>query len=214
MRSHLPSVPRSAMRAYIECLGCRNNGRMHGSWVSLERIEEETDYLSESETTPPGNSIYGGIATMEPYPNGGRLAPHCTRCFGDEFEVSDSEGIPAASSLTIRDLYENAERLRSLEEDEALCERITAVCANFHYPLSSLQEAIEYDDEHYRGWYSSLGDFASSYLEETALPDLREQTLLGRPLLDWLDADEVWRYSLQHDHWYEDCDLGVHVWWN
>jgi len=202
------------MRAYIECLGCRNNGIMHGAWVSLERIEEETDYLSDSETTPPGNSIYGGIALMEPYPNGGRLAPRCTRCFGDEFEVTDSEGIPAASSITIRDLYENAELLRSLEEDDHLCQRITAVCSNFHYPLSWLEDAISYDEEHYRGSYSSVSDFAISYLEETTLRELHEETLLRRPLLNWLDGDEDWRYSLQHDFWYEESDLGVDVWAN
>jgi hypothetical protein len=202
------------MRAFIECIGCRNNGMINGKWVSLERIEEETDYISDSETTPPGNSIYGGIATMEPYPNGGRLAPHCTRCFGDEFEVSDSEGIPAASSINIRDLYENAELLRSLEEDDVACERIAAVCSNFHYTVSSLEEAMAYDDDHYRGWYSSLSDFAISFLEETASENLRGETLLGRPLLDWLDGEEVWRYSLQHDHWYADTGLGVHVWAN
>ena len=202
------------MRAYIECLGCRNEGIMHGRWLSLEQIEEETDLISDSEATPPGNSIYGGIATMEPYPNGGRLAPRCTKCFGDEFEVSDSEGIPAASSISIRDLYENAELLRSLEEDDYLCERISAVCANFHYPLSSLEEAIAYDEEHYRGHHDSVGDFAFSYLEDCTPHHLQEETLLGRPLLDWLDGDEVWRYTLQYEHWYETNGEGVHVWAN
>jgi len=191
-------------RAWIGCLGCYNDGRLNGEWISLTEAAAEMEAMPEDRA----RRYLKGTAMFS---DGGVL--RCVTCEGDEFDCMDTENWPFATPSGWAEFYHHAAHLLEIVEGDSW-ERIEAVIRNFHYRVDQIDEAVTYDEDHYCGWYESVAEFADEQVANMMPPEMADMTLFCRPLADWIDADEVWRYSLQHDYWTEDNDGGVFVWTN
>jgi hypothetical protein len=197
------------MAAWIGCLGCHNEGVLNGQWISVEEASEENARI-ENEEIPLGADVLKGIATMEPLgEHSGR--PVCKRCASDEFQVFDTEHLAGGRSQSWGEFYYLSSILS--ERDEYDQGQLLFVISNFHYgwDAKQIEEADAWNETFYVGFYSELSDLAYELVEGCISPDAE---LLGRPLIDWIDMDEVWRYTLQHDYITNATEGGHHVWLN
>lgn len=201
------------VRAWVGCIGCHNRGYLNGDWITSEEAQEEQDKLLTEELTV-GDKYLGGIATLQKYTEADALPhPTCNRCGSDEFDIFDSEGLGRLRG-GYGEFYGAAEQINDLlDQDE--WELILEVIGNFHYSLSDLDEARQYHHDHFVGTYASEAEFTSQYMDDSVPAELRNIQVLGRPILDWIDPEEGWRYTLQYEYWTAKSGTGdIHLWAN
>jgi antirestriction protein len=177
-------------RAWIGCLSCYNNGRLRGKWIDAETAASEHD---ESVYT------YGGQATWGTYPSGSP-ASFCNECGGDEFDVFDTENVPAPCR-TVPSFYDNAGWLA--EADADTIERIDALAGWLGGDMS-LADLTDYDEEHYCGQWENFQDYAEDYAEQVGDIDKVHEHM--RSFVDWAKYAD-W---LGQDYYHDD-DTG-HIW--
>jgi len=178
--------------AWIGCLSCYNAGTLRGKWITARQAADEAD---------SGELItYAGQAEPATYPSGTAYA-RCVVCGGDEFDVFDTQHLPAGCR-TLREFYENAEQLADLD-DAGTLEQITALAG--WLGSASLADLIDYNDDHYAGQYTRFQDFADEYADDN---------LLGRMAPDlaaYFDYEKFAR-DLAHDYYYDDAT--GHTWYS
>jgi hypothetical protein len=169
--------------AFVGCLGCYNEGRIVGRWLTIEQIAEEA-----AEDAP--QRLYGGLARRQANNRYG-----CERCGSDEFEIQDTEWI--SSRISLCDLYKDAQMLTEVwEENESRFHGLMALVTDG--VCLTVEEAALYDDDHLL-----MSDYSEFDLWENILDDLLDNLLpqgefLGEPMANWIDRDRL-REAASHD---------------
>lgn len=200
------------VRAWVGCLSCYNNGHLNGAWVTSQEAQTEQENLLGGELTV-GSPYLGGLATLQNYTESDALPhPTCNRCGADEFDIFDTEGIGKVSGYG--EFWSAAEEINELLDQEEWGQ-ITEVMVNFGYTLSDLAEARQYHADYFSGSYPSEAEFANQFIDDSVPMELREIEVLGRPILDWIDGQDLWDYTLKYSYWTAPTGAGdIYVWAN
>ena len=169
--------------AFIGCLGCYNNGRITGNWLSIDEIWEEA---AQDEPT----SLYGGIAERQP----GSVAT-CSVCGADEFEIQDYAYL--SQRIGLRELYESAHLLvEAWMEDEGRFLGVMGILD--HGICDSVEDALVWDEENLLATSDDERDLWEEIRDELVLAHLPNIEILGSPLADWIHWESV-RDRMEHD---------------
>lgn len=174
--------------AWIGCLSCYNNGLLRGKWITAR---EAADDLNGDEITYKGQA--------ETITTGNYTAQRCRKCGGDEFDVFDTEHLPARMNLL--EFYKNAEQLAELDSAGTL-EQITVLAA--WLGTTDLADLIEYDENNYCGQWEKFQDYAEQYADETG-----DLAAIPEYLQTYFDHAKFAR-DLEHDYYYDDAT--GHTW--
>jgi antirestriction protein len=171
--------------ACIVCLNCLNNGRALGKWATIEQIAEETtaeqiSYIGQGETaTYPSGANYIG----------------CKTCGGDEWELIDYEYLPH-SSRNLKALYENAEQISELHNNNELAPIILLASWLDVGGYMSINELVAYNEANYIGEYNTPKDFAEYMADALAIFDGTENEIVA----NCFDYEQYYYGWLQHDY--------------
>lgn len=178
--------------AWIGCLSCYNNGKLHGKWITAQQAADEMT----AETITYGNQA-------ETVTTGDYTTQRCRKCGGDEFDTFDSQHIPASCN-NVAEFYGNAEQLNELHDEDHL-PRLIAL-AGWLGSATSLDDLKSYDEEHYRGQWNRFQDYAEQYAEDVG--DLAGMLEHLRHYFDY----EAYARDLAHDHYHDDTT--GHTWYS
>jgi hypothetical protein len=169
--------------AFVGCLGCYNEGRISGKWLTIEQIAEES-----AEDTP--QRLYGGLAVRQ-----ANARYCCERCGSDEFEIQDSQWI--SERLTVSDLYKDAEMLNEVwEQDEEKFHGLMGLLSDGI--CYTLVDAVFYNDDHFLAASGDEHDLWDGIIDEMLDNLLPQMEFLGQPIADWIDRDRI-REAASHD---------------
>lgn len=143
------------MKAWIGCYGCYNDGRLVGKWLDADEAED----LEAA-----------GLTVEAAHKLDGKSHQICPRCGSDEFAVFDTDGGPSAVADAVGESILEFVRLAPIAE-------LAETLSGFEQWLSELGDVPEGDADEveqafydaYLGEYSSAGEWAELYLEETGV---------------------------------------------
>jgi len=191
----MTTTTRTEPAAWIGCLSCHNSGRLVGRWITAR---EAADDIAEAERTD-GALTYGHQAEPATYPSGTTYA-RCVACGGDEFDVFDTEHVPA-DCRTLAEFYNNSDVLAELDDSGDL-ERINVLAG--WLGTDKLASLIEYDADNYCGQWNTFLECANEYIVNAGLLDE-----LPDHLAQYFD-DEKFARDLEMDYYYDEAT--GHTW--
>lgn len=161
-------------KVYVACLGCYNEGRHTGAWVSADQLEWRYE-IAEG---------------MNP-----QINKSCTILHHDEWAIHDYDGVPNLGEHP--DIPYLIKVMRCIEEHgEPFYEWFNLDPHNKSHH-DDLSEAFE---EAYCGEWDSPKAFAEQMAEDWALlPHPQDDT---NPLFRFVDFDWWWESDLRHDYDY------------
>ncbi len=168
-------------QVYVACLGCYNEGRMHGSWVDADELSDRWDDMQ----------IHGNPAPR--YPEQSYPMTKCKRLHHEEWAIHDYDGVP--------NLGENPDTpylikvMRAIEEHGDPFREWFNLDPHNKSHHDDLSEAFQ---EAYCGEYESEEDFAAQHAESMGYITPENQN----PLLMYVDYEWFWKSSLRHSYDY------------
>ena len=176
----------SEPKVYMSCLGCYNEGRVHGMWIDTDELERRYEKTNTPTETPTDRNTDHMVA--------------CSRPFHDEWAIHDYDGVP--------NIGENPDIEFLIEVMHAM--RVGAD-AFFHWfnhdswNMSHLKGELEWAfNEQYMGKYDSPKAFAEEYATEVGWIDMNN----NNPLFRYVDFEWYWKSELRHAFTYSNG----HVW--
>ena len=168
-------------QVYVACLGCYNEGKMHGSWVDADELEERWDDMQ----------IHGNPAPR--YPEQSYPMTKCKRLHHEEWAIHDYDGVPNLGEHP--DIPYLIKVMRAVEEHgDPFLEWFNLDPHNMGHH-DDLSEAFA---EAYCGEYESEEDFAAQHAESMGYITPENQN----PLLMYVDYEWFWKSSLRHHYHY------------
>jgi len=166
-------------QVYVACLGCYNEGRLHGSWVDADELESEWDRKLD---------LIGDTYPMT----------KCNHPHHEEWAIHDYDGIPNLGEHP--DIPYLIKVMRAVEwqhqqgDGEAFLEWFNLDPHNKSHH-DDLSEAFQ---EAYCGEWDRPKDFAENHAVECGyLPDDHGA---ANPLFRFVDFDWWWKSALRFDY--------------
>lgn len=175
-----------APQVYVACLGCYNEGRLHGSWVDADDLQERWDYAEEHDRQDRVGHFN-----------------KCSRPFHDEWAIHDYDGVSNLGEhpdipklITVMRLFE--EHGEGFREWYNYCPSH----ANWDNPEEVWQDR-------YQGEYDSEKAFAEEWADTCGYLSLLEGKVGEyNPLLHYIDWDWYWNADLRYGFTFSNG----HVW--
>lgn len=170
-------------RVYVACLGCYNEGVLHGAWMDTDELESEWNF--------------GDLREDGSYP-----MTRCKKLHHEEWAIHDKEYIPCGEHPDIDDLLVV---MRAIEEHG------DAFREWYEYNAGHYDDPVEMWEEQYQGEYDSEKDFAEEWASNCGYLDPITDgwgRTTSNPLLNYIDWDWYWRAELRHSFTYSNG----HVW--
>jgi len=167
-------------QVYVACLGCYNEGRLHGSWVDADELESEWERK--------GQCFTSGFYPMT----------QCKKPHHDEWAIHDYDGVPNLGEHP--DIPYLIKVMRAIEwqhqqgDGEAFFEWFNLDPYNKSHH-DDLNEAFQ---EAYCGEYESEEKFAAQHAEDCGYISPENQN----PLLMYVDYEWFWKGGLRFDYDY------------
>ena len=159
-------------KVYVACLGCYNEGRLHGKWMDADELEDEWSNRK------------------------GRVYYPMTRCkkpHHEEWAIHDYDGVPNKGEHP--DIPYLITIMRCIEEHgEAFFEWFNLDPHNKSHH-DDLSEAFE---EAYAGHWDSKEQFAEEFAESMGYIDPDSTN----PLWRYIDFEWFWNADLRYSHHY------------
>ena len=169
-----------APKVYVACLGCYNEGRLHGKWMDADELEEEWE---RELTIAEGRCFTSGF-----YPMTACKKPH-----HDEWAIHDYDGVPNLGEHP--DIPNLIVVMQAVEEHgKPFLEWFNLDPHNKSHH-DDLGEAFQ---EAYCGHYESKEDFAEDFAESMGYIDSDS----SNPLWRYIDFDWYWKAELRHTYHY------------
>ena len=168
--------PRGTPMVYIACLGCYNEGRLTGSWVDADRLEERWDYAEEHDRQDRVGHFN-----------------KCSRPFHDEWAIHDYDGVP--------NLGEHPDIPYLLRVMEAVEEHGEPFLEWFNldpHNKSHHDDLGESFQDAYAGKWDSKEEFAEDFAESCGYID----STSTNPLWRYVDFEWFWNAELRYSHDY------------
>lgn len=163
-------------KVYVACLGCYNEGRLHGKWMDADELEGEADYCS-LHTRSDGT-----------YP-----MTNCKRRHHDEWAIHDYDGPAAIGEHP--DIPYLITIMRCIEEHGEAFRVWFNLDPHNKSHHDDLSEAFE---EAYAGHWDSKEKFAEEFAESMGYIDPNSKN----PLWRYIDFEWFWDADLRHSHDY------------
>jgi len=164
-------------QVYVACLGCYNEGRLHGSWVDADALQERWDYAEEHDRQDRVGHFN-----------------KCSRPFHDEWAIHDYDGVPNLGEHP--DISYLIKVMRCIEEHGDpffVWFNLDPHNKSHHDDLS---EAFQ---NAYCGKWDSGEAFAAEYAESMGYISPENQN----PLLMYVDYEWFWNGSLRFAYDYD-----------
>jgi len=173
-------------RVYVACLGCYNEGRLHGKWMDADELEERWDYAEEHDRQDRVGHFN-----------------KCPRPFHDEWAIHDYDGVRCSEHPDIPELITV---MRLIEEYGDGFREWYNYCPS-HANWDNPEEAWQ---DRYQGEYDSEKAFAEEWAEMCGyLTDSHGDKRTGpNPLLRYIDFEWYWNADLRHHFTFSNG----HVW--
>jgi len=174
----------SEPKVYMACLGCYNEGRLHGSWMDADQLEERWDYAEEHDRQDRAGHFN-----------------KCSRPFHDEWAIHDYDGVPNMGEHP--DIEFLIEVMRCIEgyEDGSFYHWFKHDSWNMSHLKGELEDHFR---EQYYGKYDSPKAFAEEYAIEAGWLSNNN----NNPLFRYVDFEWYWNADLRHSFTYSNG----HVW--
>ena len=169
-------------RVYVACLGCYNEGVLHGKWMDADELESEW--------------LLGDLREDGSYP-----MTRCKKLHHEEWAIHDSEYIDCSEHPDIPKLIT---AMRLIEEHGGGFREWYKYCGDYY---DDPEEAWQ---DRYQGEYDSEKAFAEEWAELCGyLTDSHGDRRTGpNPLLRYIDWDWYWHADLRHHFTFSNG----HVW--
>lgn len=155
-------------RVYVACLGCYNEGVLHGKWMDADELESEW--------------LHGDLREDGSYP-----MTQCKKLHHEEWAIHDSEYIQCGEHPDIDALVPI---MRAFEEHGDGFREWYNHCGNqYDYPVEAWQDR-------YQGEYDSEKAFAEEWAEMCGY--IRYDRDDANPLLRYVDWEWYWHADLRH----------------
>ena len=169
-------------RVYVACLGCYNEGVLHGKWMDADELESEWER--------EGRCFTSGFYPMTA----------CKKLYHDEWAIHDSEYIQCSEHPDINDLVNT---MRAFEEHGDGFREWYNHCGEQY------GDPVEAWEDRYQGEYDSEKAFAEEWAEMCGYLSLLEGKVGEyNPLLRYIDFEWYWNADLRHHFTYSNG----HVW--
>jgi antirestriction protein len=193
-------------RIYVACLSAYNAGKLHGAWIDVDG--KDADALQEE--------ITRRVLLTSPEPNVKRCklcltvkthfapVPECTHV--NEALRTDHEWGPSSEEYAIHD-HDGFGKIRISEYANIDTVATVAALLNDHDSavleyaygcVSGWDQVADYIEEHYRGAWNSLQDYAENYLDDTGA-------------FEGLPEDHIARQYFDYEAFARDLELGGDV---
>jgi len=164
-------------QVYVACLGCYNEGRLHGQWVDADTLQERWDYAEEHDRQDRVGHFN-----------------KCSRPFHDEWAIHDYDGVP--------NLGEHPDIPYLIKVMQAIEEHGEPFLEWFNldpYNKSHHDDLSEAFQEAYYGEWDSPKAFAEDHAEDMGyLPS--DDAKNPNPLFRFVDFDWWWKSDLRHHY--------------
>jgi len=170
-------------RVYVACLGCYNEGRLHGKWMDADELDSEW--------------LHGDL-----HEDGSHPMTRCKKLYHDEWAIHDSEYIDCSEHpdipklITVMQLFE--------EHGEGFREW-------YNYCGDQYDDPEEAWQDRYQGEYDSEKAFAEEWAEMCGyLDDITDGRgrKIHNPLIRYIDFEWYWNADLRHHFTFSNG----HVW--
>jgi antirestriction protein len=178
--------PTDSPQAWVGCLGCYNNGNLFGKWLPAAEADDLTA---------------AGLATLENV--GGYLAHRCVKCFGDEFQVFDHEGLEGfiSGECSTLEAVNAAEFIEDLEKKRLDADAVRAWFSFSGEKMDSFD--VSRFEDHYRGEWDTFEEYVQNYAEGCYSEEL-SKARWPFSCIDWEKAAR----ELSYDYHTEDSPSG------
>jgi len=165
-------------KVYVACLGCYNEGRLHGKWMDTDELEEEW-------------AILGDIKRC--FTSGFYPLTSCKKPHHDEWAIHDFDGVPNLGEHP--DIPYLIKVMQAVEEHgEPFLEWFNLDPHNKSHH-DDLGEAFQ---DAYAGEWDSKEEFAEEFAESCGYID----SASTNPLWRYIDFEWFWNAELRHTHHY------------
>lgn len=170
-------------RVYVACLGCYNEGVLHGKWMNADELESEW--------------LHGDLREDGSYP-----MTRCKKLHHEEWAIHDYDGVECSEHPDIPKLITV---MRLVEEHGDGFREWYNHCGDYY---DDPEEAWQ---DRYQGEYDSEKAFAEEWAELCGyLDDITDGWghKICNPLFRYIDFDWYWRADLRHHFTFSNG----HVW--
>lgn len=174
--------PRATPQVYMACLGCYNEGRIHGQWVDADDLADRwTMYnnFDDDQRAPDGDWVPHAMT-------------NCARDYHEEWAIHDYDGVPNLGEHP--DIVYLTMVMRCVEEHgDPFLEWFNLDPHNKSHH-DDLSEAFQ---QAYCGEWDSPKAFAEEHAEELGyIPSIHEKN--PNPLFAFVDFEWWWKSDLRH----------------
>ena len=169
-----------APKIYVACLGCYNEGRLHGKWMDADELEERWGGY-QCKWVEDGKGSWGYSMTR------------CGKAYHEEWAIHDYDGVP--------NLGEHPDIPYLIKVMQAVEEHGEPFLEWFNldpYNKSHHDDLSEAFQDAYAGKWDSKEEFAEDFAESMGYIDSNSTN----PLWRYIDFEWFWNADLRHSHHY------------